>query len=388
LSDVVSEASAVSFLDGILTTIEKQPDLILNSHGEASEHLRHFVQRAARSLLDAPFPFNWRDGLATEIMGAALDAAADIATSRLRANLVDLQNPHEWDETWASIAETLVRGFVNGLQQGSSEGVLSFADFEKAIGLLFTRQQAAGLVKLIADSIAAQPSLLHGRDSKEISDEVQAITRDIATLIASDDKTLLRGDDWLEILSVALAMFAEHPTILVSTGAAVDASNEETTNRPSQEIGMALISSLLKMASRQITLARTEPGNASGAIFFGATLRKAMIATLGAAQDAVVSALSTDQRAERLEAFETFSEQLAQFVHGQVVAIDDGNDVVEIEMRLGAKDWLRAYVHFIAHVMQYGLHDPIEDQDIVRLFHQLDPGITVSVVPATWEEEG
>ena len=381
LSDVISEASAVSLVDNLLTTLGKQPDLIVQGKGDIAESLRTFIQSAAPKLRDAPRPFQWSGGLSADLIGEVLNSAADLASARLRKRMFD-PNPgngddKEWNDIWVETADQIIQGFVEGLKSGLDDGAMSGRDVERAFETLFSRKQAVGLVKAISANVASYPELIL-RDGSEVSELASVMTKGIAQAIASDDMNLLRGEDWFEIATLALQLAAENPDTLFI----------RHENSSEEQIAVTLIRKLLASAAEQMRLAQESGMRDGGKFLFGITLRRAILATLDVAAQTVLAAFSRDQQEERLEALSTFVETLRSFTTGETFLVQDGADEISIDVRLGPKDWLAVYKHFLAHIIQHGPDDQIEAADIVKFVHDLEPDILVTKMIQNQEAEG
>lgn len=359
LRTVMSEKAGLVLYHNLLSTISDQPSLVLADKGQVSDAIRGFLRSSASRLNDAPMPYSWKADLGADLLSSAFDVGGKVATIKLSRRIGQDMGDSDWSTASQDFAANLLSGFVDGLKaeyvDASKPG--GGPRLQNVIESMFTRQQAVDLFRIVADTVAANPGVIHPADANS---QTLALTRTVAAAIGSDTSGLLKGDDWQTILSVGLAQAAKNPSTLFS----MDESD------PEQQIICVLLSSMMQTASTNMAGGASMPGR----VMFGETLREAIVATLDAATTSVRGALRPDSGGP--SAFEEYLGLLDGFLteEGERVALAPG---VERQLRLNADDWLRVFKHFIVEVLETPPDAPAEArvsrEDVGRLLHDIAP---------------
>ena len=368
LVKAVSERGLVSLTTNLLTTLEAQPERFVRGKSDATKTLREFLVLAAGKLKGAKPPFDNENGVGAEIISAALDAAAKIATSRLAADMKkDSTKGEQWAEVWQSVGTELIDGLVEGLKLG-----LTKPSQAPLLETVFSEVDASELFKMVAATVAAKPQLILPSGPNAIRDEVAQLVSGIAAAIAADGMNLLGAEDWKKVIAVALAQAAKNPSVLFSI----------TKTDPASQIAVVVIKQMLTSAASSLEQFKGRPG----AFLFGKTLSDAINAALEAAAETVVAALSESERKDRFAGLESFMEMLDTLIVGVKLERAPGQTV---EIRLGAGEWLEVFRHFVAQVIKVGTKEKITVADIAELlFDWRSPPATAGGAPATGEAVG
>lgn len=359
LRDVVSEKGGLVLYRKLLATVAEQPSLILEEKGEVSDAIRGFLQVSAARLQDAPMPYNWKSDLGAELLSSAFDTGGKIATMRLSRRIGHATHNGSWSLASKEFAASLIGGFVDGLKAEYVPGVGDGGRprFENVVESMFTREQAVDLFRIVANTVANDPSIILPADANS---QTLAVTRAMAAAIGSDSSGLLDSEDWRAILSAGFAQSAKNPSTLFSMD----------ENDPEQQIICVLISNLMGAASANMSADSSRPGR----IMFGETLREALVATLTAATTSVRGALKPKDGGA--SALEDYLATLDGFLSedGELISLAPGPDR---EVRLNADDWLRVFKHFIVQVLETPPDAPpearVSKEDIARLLLDNEP---------------
>lgn len=352
IRNLIGRHGAATLFSNLADVMQRQPELIVRTEGEVSDELRTFLQRAGGILGEEPSLLGQGDQLASELLAAALDAAGSVAAVRLRARL----DGDDWDRTWGLLGSDIISGFVEGLKN-----VVVPAGGEAGAGLLdtlVTREQAVSLLKIVAGAIAENPRMV----GKDVNGEVRNIAQGMAAAIAADDKALLTGEDWRSIFAVAMSLAARNPATLFS----IREIGPLDEGDPEPQLAVALIRALLMRASEGFE----DDAPQMGSLMFGATLREAVEATLQAASETVMVALSPARRAENIEALNGFV--------GTLNGLAAGTDA-QVEVRLGAGDWIRVFRYFVVHILEHGPDKPVTAAHIETYLRGQTPDLSGAV---------
>lgn len=297
IEGVLKREGLIGLYTTALGVVASRPELLLDGQGARTEFFKDLLVKVAETLKDHPLKLD--KDVAALLAQATLESLGAHSGALLRFSD---------DEPWESVAVKALKQILDGLADGVADG--------DKLAQVFSRDQLIELARLVADQAGKTPEMIVG-DSKELETVVAAI----ATAVAADEKLLLEGQDWLEIVAVALDEAGRNPGRLF--GFKVD--------EPKNELGAMVISAVLAEAARTARL-----GRQGGAVLFGDTLIAAIITALRVASSnpiGVAEALKvSDQNGRSL-----ISNLLEQVT--EVVALKDEDG----RFSMGSKEWLRLF---------------------------------------------
>jgi hypothetical protein len=343
LRRVFTEEGAALIFQSALEVAERQPDLFIKGIGLESATGQQFLRQVAGTLKNKPWPYGIDSGLAPQIASISIGVAGDYVAARLRAG--------SDDTLWAAAGTDVAEGIIGQIVQGFQDGVAGKRDAFKRV---FQLDQASDVLRIIATHVAQNPDMLVGGNANS---EVAKIARGVASLIAHDTAGRLNGEDWRTIVATTVQLAAANPGALFSI---------ENTDRPENEVAVALIGCVLSCAGASLTERR-----AQGGILFGQTLRQAITATLSAAASNLfgppdfeidgIGGTGTTRFARHVAALDAFLRDLLVKANGENRAL-----------RMSASEFLYVYRHFIAHVLSEGPDADVSEERIFELLHSLE----------------
>ncbi|MEM6626156.1 MAG: hypothetical protein AAF719_05580 [Pseudomonadota bacterium] len=372
LRTALSDASLPGFVDTLLSVVGEHPEFVVGGEGEVNDALRDFFKSATASLRASKTLFQQPSDALTEVLTSALSTSAAIARIRMDADWDHDDDDYAgkgWANVWRDVAGGLIDSFVGGLSvrlnaepgAAASKPLLSESDF-------------AEIFKTIAEGLSARPDILLDKfktaDGGGVNARAQSLVQTLASTIAEDELNLLSGEDWRKIVGLSLELAAEDTAALFSF---------DTTpgGDPVASVFADLTASMLKKASASVREAEGRPGG----FLFGATLRAAVMETLEAASGTLFAAMTGEAQKAHIAALEDLIDMLGRYRNGVPVTLDADGAVSAVSssanadttLRLGAREWLRVYKHFIPHVLQNGPKDPITTEDVAALMMNLNP---------------
>lgn len=337
LRNVFSEPGIMRIYDSAIKTAARRPDLFVRGSSDEAVAGQEFLQKMAGKLNAVGLPpFDKDVGLRAELVTTVFEVAADYGERRF----MDNSDGGNWDNTWADVYSTLLKDILGGLEDGIMQklvpgpaGGVQLVTDESQLGLfgrMFSREQAVGIVKVIARHVSATPHMITGKDANP---EAANIARVAAAAIASDSTGLLHAEDWRRVISAMLGVAAANPGVLFSV---------DVEDGYANQLGLTLIQHVLLKAQ---TSMQGNPRQA-GRVLFGETLREALIATVQAAtgnlRDSVMTQTASGERSH-VSALGQFIDQLNGFATSG-----------DSELAMNADDWLHVYKYFLAHILEKG----------------------------------
>lgn len=182
LADLGSQETVVTLYQAVLGLAAAQPALFLGK----ADNIR---EKAIENLfVDLASQLGKEDGLWTPELGLAL---ATTALSALQADIgkfVRLRG----DGDWNVVMQEVLRAVIGGVRDSVTG--------QKKISDVLTSAQLIEFGRIFFAQVAKSPRMIVGGDSTILNSVVAAL----AKTIAEDEDLLLGGDDWLELVAVAL----------------------------------------------------------------------------------------------------------------------------------------------------------------------------------------
>ena len=353
LYDFFSPQGATLIFEKSLEVIAARPELLVKGTGEKDALVRLFLTSVPSIVTGAPRPFN-NKAIATDLAVLALEIARDYSVSQV---LSDPDNKN-WDAVLADISidliGTIFDGFSDAIKQAGDDRTQSI---ENLFSNLFSRSQAVSIVRTIAHHVAGTPGLLVG---DKASSEIRNIASGVASFIAADNNNkLLTGDQWQEIVVLALDLAVKNP------GALFDIDESEISG----QFAVALIRDLVRVANGEI-----EKNNGRvrgrGLILVGQTLKETIEITLMAASSRALGALDVENDSNVAADVRSLVERLLALSRG------DGG------LHLSAAEWVRSYRHLVTEVVHNGIGAVLDDPDSEAISLEHVEQIIYEVVPA------
>jgi hypothetical protein len=341
LAENFSEAGFIAIFQSAARLAASRPELILGRPDGAVEDFKVDVFAKVMGVLaEAEPPFDGE--LGARIAAASLDVLQDHAVL-----LLDVDD--DWDEVAAAATAMVIAGIQDGIVNKDP----------KFLEKVFTTEKFTELARVFLVQVAATPGMIVGTHAgpggeKAFSVELKRIVSAVAAAMAADEHLLLTADDWIVIAGVAVEEAAANP------GALVGLDPEDT----GEAVLTGLLATVLTVASQTITTI-TEGGRkrvvrAAGDALFGETLKDALVLTIRAA--------TSNIKAVADPASEEALKQLVQWLTEETKRRAGGGAMAEGE-RLGSKDWLLLYRHFLPQVFSdkaFAVPTPAEVERILR----------------------
>ncbi len=343
LLQLLGPSGVTRVFNAALDTARNRPEVFFSTQGPEKDAARSLLRGVAEVMRNAPRPFDFNGGLASEIAQVGLDVAASFLRTQIVA---DASERKDWSRMGASVAAHVVGEVLEGFQQALGEDA-PFNPFTQ----LLDRETAVAIVKLVASAAAETPGMITGAKA---GPEVRNTAAAIARFMAADSTRLLKAEDWRAVVAVALSESAKNPGVLFGI---------DPTTLPEAHVGVRLIGAILSQAGASMSVAGRRPG----AILFGETLRDAITATLRAAAN-TASELSAQDLDKRVLALQTFVRRLLKMAEEGVPGAKDAP-----KLRMGATEWLYVYRWYVAHLLDTGDESKITDEAVRGLLVRLSP---------------
>jgi hypothetical protein len=247
LKDQFTRDGLIGLYQAALGVAVEQPHLFLGSEGDSEDKLcRDLLSNCAQKLKSAPFPYNGDTG--AKLASAVMDAVAK------NAHNFAGQGKH-WEQTAADMIQEIAKDFGAAF------------DSNQNLKTVFTRSQLDDLGRILLNRVATTPSMIVPPDQT-----VGEVIKAVAAAMAADDKLLLTGEDWKEILAVAADEAAKNPGRLFKL----------SSDGSSSSLAADLMTGILKSASDIFRNPDAMSGNGRGkyAVLFGPTLRNVIITVI------------------------------------------------------------------------------------------------------------
>ncbi|MAK60759.1 MAG: hypothetical protein CMK09_07255 [Ponticaulis sp.] len=316
---VFSNEGALHIMFSALSVARKRPELFLKkSQTDAgTDQGRKLISLFADAFLSAPAPFYSDKQLAVQLACRSLDVLSNYTAARL--------SDHAGDEAHRAVRSDMAAHLISDLLEGFSRRLVD--DKSHILETVFSRDQVVDVMQIMASHVARSP---HHFISEDANPQIVAIAETVALAIAEDTTGLLTGEDWREIIAIAMDAGLRNPGRLFS----IDQDSAENS------IALAVISRVLASARDGLRTAPTK----SGQLLFGETLSEAIRVSLTSIAS---GALSTIKDPAVRDAHLDEVEHLISRLNG-LSQSEDPNLVI------GADDWLEIYTYYIAHVIQSG----------------------------------
>jgi hypothetical protein len=310
LRERFSEAGALVLYRAALGVIVDRPELFAGQADRPTAQIaRDLLATTAASLRDAPAPF---DGdLGADLVAAALDSLR-----REGPRFLDAAAP--WERGVAALAAQVIDGLASALRDPQTQRLRS----------PLSQPQLVELARSFVVQAAQTPGILAGNRS-----ELTALVAGVAQVIARDQAGLLSPTDWLDVAAVAAQESLANPQRLFALAAGATAAP-----------ATALLRDLLALAAAETGAG----GRDAGGVFFGATLREAMIVTLRAAAGNAAGA------AAHPDVVKTLAQQLCDLVRAQ-------------PGRMGSKEWLCIFRSAVGQALDQGTVPELSDAHVAQI---------------------
>lgn len=239
--ELFSKEGMLAFYSASLGVVATRPDLFLGKpKSDRDKFFNDLLGRTATVLA------GHQDGLNGELGVAIAVSALD----SLKAHAPILVNVTS-DANWERVFDRALVQVITGLRQAAGTG---------SIDAILTPTQITELARIVLEEVAKTPRMAAGG-----SEEVQAIVAAMARAMAADDKLLLSGDDWRQIVAAAATEAAANPGRLFGF----------SPDTPGGHIAEKAIHQILEIAGAELPSSRQ-----TGAVLFGGTLKHAIETTL------------------------------------------------------------------------------------------------------------
>jgi hypothetical protein len=304
LQDDFGKEGLMRVYGSILDAVINQPGVFLGDAKSKADRLadKILVNTAETLKLKSP-PFN--KPLAVELVASTLGTVSANATL-----LVPNIDADQWTETVADLSEVIIREVSDGLATGLRTG--DPTQFQR----LFDKDQAAELIHIIVEDVAATPGLI--ADGK--SPETRALVEIIARAMAAQNGHLFTADNWLDVAAIATREVASNPDRLVK----LDQDDAK------QQLLYQLITVMIDAAAEA-----AETGRAGGSVLFGPLLVEAIRTVLETAAGNAAKAL---QNVDKLQEFVAKLAAVSQ----------------TLKDSLGRQEWLYLFRKHVAAVIDSG----------------------------------
>jgi hypothetical protein len=243
LANQFTKEGLIELYRAALGVAAEKPHLFLRDDGKPQDHLaQDLIANFASVLAKTPPPF---DGT----VGVQLAAAALEAVGANAHRFAGRDKP--WERTAADMAGYLAKQFAEAFK--ANEGL------EKA----FSKAQLIEMGRIVLNHVSSTPEMIAGPE-----DALAQLVGAVAQAMAKDDRLLLAGDDWLEIVKVAAREAAANPARLFKLD----------PHHPADATAARIITAFLGSAGAILD----EETLRGKTVLFGATLREAIIIALQA----------------------------------------------------------------------------------------------------------
>ena len=296
-----SKEGFIDLYKAALGVAAEKPHLFLKDDGDHRDQLAaDLIRNLSSTLLKCPSPFKGNVGV--QLAAAALETVS--------------ANAHHFagqGKPWTLAAADMVSQVTGQLAK-------AFAENQK-IESAFSKTQLIELGRLMLGHIAAAPEMIVGHE-----DALAQLVGTVAQAMATDDKLLLGGGDWLEIAAVAAREAAANPARLFKLD----------PDHPNQTLAARLIAVVLHSASAILE----QDGLKETSVLFGATLREAIVILLQATSG-------------RPEAVRTCLPAIEALVAGLNAFVAENADA------FGGKEWLGLFQFLLGSVLDGREPDPL-----------------------------
>lgn len=316
---VFSNEGALHIMSSALSVARKRPDLFLKKSvtETGTDQGRKLISLFADAFLSAPAPFSADKELAVQLASRSLNVLSDYTAARL--------SDRAGEDAHKAVRSDMAAHLLSDLLEGFSRRLVD--DKAHILESVFSREQVVDVMQIMAEHVVRSP---HHFISEDANPQVVSIAETVALAIAEDSSGLLSGEDWREIIAIAMDAGLRNPGRLFS----LDGSS------PENSIALAVISRVLTSARDGL---RTAPST-SGQLLFGKTLSEAIRISLTSIAS---GSLSTIKDPDVRNAHLGEVDQLITRLNG-LAQSDDPNLII------GADDWLEIYTYYVAHVIQSG----------------------------------
>jgi hypothetical protein len=243
LNNQFTKNGLIELYRATLGVAAEKPHLFLNDNSDPPDHLAEdLISNFASVLMRTVPPFDGRVGV--QLAAAALEAVS--------------ANAHRFagrDKPWEQTAADMVGKIAEHLGKAFKEN--------KRIENVFSKAQLIELGRIMLNHMASTPEMIIGPE-----DALAQLLGTVAKAMAKDDKLLLDGDDWLEIVKAAAQEAAANPARLFRLD----------PNDATQTLAAQVMKTILNSAGRILD----EQSLRGKTVLFGKTLREATIMLLQA----------------------------------------------------------------------------------------------------------
>lgn len=247
IEDQFNRDGLIALYKAALGVAVEQPELFIGDADAPEDKLcKTLLANCADKLKNAPFPYNSEIGshLASAVMDAIAKNAHNFAEKGSR-----------WELTAADLIQEIATDFGKAF------------DENKKLKTVFTTSQMTDLGRIVLNRVAQSPSMIVGVD-KASSEVIKAV----AAAMAADDKLLMTGEDWKEILAVAADEAAKNPGRLFKM----------YTDESENSLAIELMTGILKSASNIFRSSGEASNSGTGEyiVLFGPTLKSVIITVI------------------------------------------------------------------------------------------------------------
>jgi hypothetical protein len=249
----------------------QRPELFVGKRqDDTSIFARDLVKTVADGLNQMTPPF------AAEV-AAAVASNAITVLSRHTVILFDEKAP--WDEVARGAVGSVLTSVAAGMKAGLKSETVGGATTtgEEILKRVFSQDEVAALIHIVVEQAAKTPQMIVGSGER---DEVKALVAGVARAISDSNRSLLSGDDWLEVAALLAEQAAKNPGRLFKLVPANQAAS------PDEDLAVKIIATLLQAAAADLK-AR---GRGKGSVLFGTTLKEVIVETLALAGDNAAAA--------------------------------------------------------------------------------------------------
>ena len=243
LNNQFTKNGLIGLYRAALRVAAEKPQLFLDDNGDPRDRIaKDLISNFASVLMRTPPPFDGSVGV--QLAAAALEAVS--------------ANAHRFaarDKPWEQSAADLVGQITEQLGRALLEN--------KRLEYVFSKARWIELGRAMLNHIASTPEMITGPE-----DALARLLGTVAQAMAKDDKLLLDGEDWLEIVKAAAEEAASNPARLFR----LDPDDATQT----------LAAQVIKAALRAAGNILDEKNLREKTVLFGKTLREAIIILLQA----------------------------------------------------------------------------------------------------------
>ena len=243
LNNQFTKNGLIGLYRAALRVAAEKPQLFLDDNGDPRDRIaKDLISNFASVLMRTPPPFDGSVGV--QLAAAALEAVS--------------ANAHRFaarDKPWEQSAADLVGQITEQLGKALQEN--------KRLEYVFSKARWIELGRAMLNHIASTPEMITGPE-----DALARLLGTVAQAMAKDDKLLLDGEDWLEIVKAAAEEAAANPARLFRLD----------PNDATQTLAAQVIKAALRAAGNILD----EKNLREKTVLFGKTLREAIIILLQA----------------------------------------------------------------------------------------------------------